>query len=819
MIEIKINNEAIDLPSGFSIEIEDTNPIFNDRGSQSIPATVPATRRNARLLDFPMRIDSGVDPNRPEKVATLTDGAYIRRGLVNITSAGYTDGITFNLGFDNSTAYNKWCEKKLSELSDLPDDITGESMGYTGDGVNSLVRYLEHLYKEANPQSEPLAVFPIALGKDSGKLDDRTLTCWELLNVPSSSGSLDQPGKIKRIIDGTVTDVTVPAGYGLTAFIRIWRLLEFIFSDLGMKLDSNPFRQDIELSRLVVLNNTADAICTGKLRYSDLLPDCTVSEFLNALWVRFGLVYNVNFDTGRVSLRLIRDIIKEPAAREVITLSTAPELINYNPRQYVKLSAKSSIEGAAPVVERFEDYVKGLDVSKVKLGSGVGEWKYNGNSLEWDGDRYDSYWDYYDDPDEGPEYPEPDYPEPDDDRDDERDYRDDDRDEGPESRNGAPALRTAVRASSTFLAREFVTGTWHKLDEVNNKVYESSTGFFNWDPATPGLEPLDLASDDEWVPIIHVSTGQATDHFFNGNCPGFFVGSRHYHSFIKGNEDAGETGETTPLAFMIAYTFNNTTVGRVNAEGSDGQPLFMDADGNHPTLSLLFQFKDGLFAQFWAGYDEILRHGNRSVELPVRISKTDCQSIDLLTPVTFRGVRCLIDTISYSFPGIHKLNAEMKLRTITTHGDYDIHAEQNIPDFAAAARHLEWAVNADGFTDAMLDDMDNRKAAAKEYIRNSGYTPHGDRGDWYDVTADSAVPVSIYRSGVTWDTDAELIRPGKPGAKLLREYMATLIYDIFELHDLGEQGEEDWEWSENPIGRVNISVKYQVELIARWVLE
>ena len=106
-MQVKTNGGTLDLPSGFSIEIEDSNPIFNERGSQSIPATVPATRRNIRLLDAPHRLDAGTDPNYPEKTAEVVDGAYIRRGTMNITEAGKTEGITFNVGFDNSTAYAK----------------------------------------------------------------------------------------------------------------------------------------------------------------------------------------------------------------------------------------------------------------------------------------------------------------------------------------------------------------------------------------------------------------------------------------------------------------------------------------------------------------------------------------------------------------------------------------------------------------------------------------------------------------------------------------------------------------------------------------
>ena len=67
MIEIQTNGQTLDLPDNFSIDIEDSNPIFNDRGSQSIPATVPASRRNIKILDFPTRLEAGVEPNNPRE--------------------------------------------------------------------------------------------------------------------------------------------------------------------------------------------------------------------------------------------------------------------------------------------------------------------------------------------------------------------------------------------------------------------------------------------------------------------------------------------------------------------------------------------------------------------------------------------------------------------------------------------------------------------------------------------------------------------------------------------------------------------------------
>ena len=263
MLEIRINNEPLDIPSGFSVELEDTNPIFNERGSQSVPATVPASKTNERLLGFPSRIDTGKDPNRPEGVAVVSDGAYLRRGMVNVTSAGRAEGITFNVGFDNSTAYNRWSEKKLAELSTLPT-IEGQNVGFQN-GVTGMLDYLSYLYQRAEPDRDPLAVFPVAVGKESIQNNNTETTYWEVLNAPAA-GNINPPTKVKRVINGEVTEVTVPAGYCSTPFLRVWKVLEMIFSDLGVTIVHNDFRYNNELNRLVVLNNAADAVCTGVLK-------------------------------------------------------------------------------------------------------------------------------------------------------------------------------------------------------------------------------------------------------------------------------------------------------------------------------------------------------------------------------------------------------------------------------------------------------------------------------------------------------------------------------------------------------------------------
>lgn len=820
MIQIKTNGETLDLPEGFSIDIEDSSPIFNDRGSQSIPATVPATRRNIRILGMPHRPDTGQDPNLPRKTADISCGTYMRRGTMNITESGKTEGITFNIGFDNSTAYMEWIERKLSAMR-LPGNHNPER-----DGVDGILAELYDIYKSADPQECPFAVFPVALDKQTDGDGLLAKTYWEMLNVPGDSG-LSSGGSLKRIIDSEVTDVSIPKGYGVSPFLRVWAVLEMIFSDIDLTIIENPFKDDIELARLVVLNNAADAVCTGSIRYSDLMPDCTAGEFMNALWVRFGIVYDINSETNTVRLRLLKDILdNNERPLPLDGMITAPEKIVYNTPQYIKLSAATSLEGAAPANERFEDFSEGLNLEDVHLGNRITSWVNTGTQTDpaWNGDMWEDY-DPYEDYDDDRDYPDP--WEGDDVRDDY--YYDDFWNDSFETRSSVSGTgrreETDVAkpyadsgsslSKSSFLAREFITGTWYKLDSLNGRTRSTSSGFFNWDPAPEGLEPLELTSVDECVPIARVfTTGTGSANNFNDFCPLFLTGSRHYHSYIVGDDEVEEQVET-PLAFMFAYNVKGGTIGRLSPEGEDGMRMTL-ADGSKPSVSLLFQFKDGLFSRFWTRYDEILRHGNRSIEISTRINKNEFPDIvDFLNIRSYRTIRCLIDTVSYSLPAPTAIYADLKLRTMQTHGVYDIKAEQNIPDFSIAFRHLEWRLESETFGDS-LDTPGTRQRAIERFKENTGYQEHGRPGDWWYISIKSVSLNRIVRLDPTWATDKTMPQPYS-GGKLSRSYRARLFYDIREVHDPTPEGSVDTDLSyvtEKIIGTESVQVDYKVNLKA-----
>lgn len=689
-MEIRKNGKTLDLGPDFSMQIDDTNPIFNERGSQSVPATVPVTRRNMEIMEGIHRPDAGVNPNLPEGSVDVIDGAYIRRGMLNVTDASLREGMTFNIGFDNSRAYQKWQNRNLRDLGNLPVRTPSRE----GDVMLTDLTIIYQGYdRNQNPDApewwDDLAVFPIAVRREEkeerdGKKNENP--DWEILNTPTESRNLWMPSSVYRTLDGERTEVKVPYQYGVTAFVRIWKILELVFGDIGLSVERNPLKEDTELRRIVALNNTADAICRNELRYSDLMPDCSVQEFLNAMWVRFGLTYTVNFEEGKADVRLLNEILHGSTGPSLDELLTKRELIRYRGAEYVKMSAGTKIEGAAPATRRFEDYVGNLGSQNVKVGANVGHWTKGIDGQRWTQELYDGYVDDREDPD---------WDDRDGDRDDRPDWdydwddRDDDRDDGRDtySLRSLRAVGTSEedKEREAILGREVVTGKWYKLDATNGRTRENSSSFFDWDPEPEGMEAFELTSTDECVAVGQVQKDQdyEGDLFFRGYMPLYLVGSRHFHSYITGSDgnrmEEKEDGENTPLALMIAYTSGHSTVGRLTPEKENGRRTLLD-DGSMPELTLYFQFADGLFARYWRDFDEILRHGNREVEAEIRIAKTKLSGTDMFEPVKIGGLRCLTDRMSYSLPSEgREANVEVTLRAIQPQGEYDIDKEQGIP--------------------------------------------------------------------------------------------------------------------------------------------
>lgn len=347
-LTIKTQKGIYDVPSDFQMEVEITSPIYTDKGSQTLASTLPGTKRNLYLIDHIHREDI-VNAPAKDVMASIADGIYRRTGKQNITSASRESGVVANFGFDESLMYEAWNNVSLKKLPGLPVYKPEGGMAALMDHLSEVMRY---------NQVADYYVFPIQVKNES--LDD--IAYPEFINPieKRENGTYELKKNARTegiVISGALVSVRLPIGYGISPFIRVSKVLELIFSAYGFKLIENPFLTQYQLKKMVVLNNIADAIVQGQIEYKNMMPDCSVNDFLDALYCRTGAKVFVNGNTRTAKVMLIKDIISAKPFADWTLLKSADLIPNYGAAKQMKISAGTSFEGASVESDSFEEFL------------------------------------------------------------------------------------------------------------------------------------------------------------------------------------------------------------------------------------------------------------------------------------------------------------------------------------------------------------------------------------------------------------------------------------------------------------------------------
>lgn len=348
-LTIKTQKGIYDVPGDFQMEVEITSPIYTDKGSQTLASTLPATKRNLYLADYIHRVDIVNAPGK-DVMAIIADGIYRRTGKQNITSASRESGIVANFGFDESLMYEAWNNVSLKKLPNLPV--------YKPDGgITALMEHLSNVMRYN--ESADYYVFPIQVKNESSG----DVVYPEFVNPidRAENGTYDLRKNArteKIVISGTLVDVKLPTGYGISPFIKVSKILELIFSAYGFKLVENAFVTHYQLKKMVVLNNVADAIVQGQIEYKNMMPDCSVNDFLDALYCRTGAKVFVDGNTKTAKVLLIKDAISANPFANWTLLKSSDLVPNYGAAKQLKLSAGTSFEGADVECDSFEEFLE-----------------------------------------------------------------------------------------------------------------------------------------------------------------------------------------------------------------------------------------------------------------------------------------------------------------------------------------------------------------------------------------------------------------------------------------------------------------------------
>ena len=361
----KLTGETFDLPPDYVIEAEKNNPLFTTKGSKTVPIHFPNTDNNRKLLLNTDRLDRRERPDTTFPVVIET-GAMQQSGLMAI-SAPFNAGI----GFDESEMYNQMTTMKLRDIPLLKDPVNHPQFHRTGAGntlddkVTDLVNHLNQVMKEE--VDTDYFVFPVVLDLQLVEREDETdAKYFTMLNqahlIAGQKAGLfaSEAREIKRYIEGEEVIIQAPKGYGVSPFIKVWKVLEIIFEYYGFTIKENPFKEHRQLKKLVVLNNVIDSILTGTLYYKDMMPDITIQQFLDGLYNKFGLLYYLNSNSKTVSLKFLKDIIV-PLASGIMDLhpfKTQEPTVTYAAPKQLKLVMNRQLEGCEVLQDTYEEFLK-----------------------------------------------------------------------------------------------------------------------------------------------------------------------------------------------------------------------------------------------------------------------------------------------------------------------------------------------------------------------------------------------------------------------------------------------------------------------------
>lgn len=371
IIRIKSTGEVFDVIPGFKLEINNTSPFFNDLGTKSVTTTLPNTPHNRRLFGFSNRMDTTNKP-RTKMSVIVESGSYVREGVLYVVEPDNPE-ISFGviIAFNEGIMYEEMSNVLLTELSNLPVIVKS---------VPDLIADMNILLNTDNVNTD-LTIFPAILKGNSYTDDDTEIFQYEYLNMIEFTGaSLIERTSTYILDNGKPLRIGVPYGYGITPFIRVWKVLELIFSHFGYYVTENPFKTEFQLQRLCLANNTLDTLVRGELSYEQLLPKVTIMQFLQSLYGRFGM--RVFFDSNRqeVNLRLLRTVFRDKSYTP-IQEESHPYPSPAVPTQ-LKLSGSKKLDRSDTQTDTFEEFL-------AKYNNTVGTYPYYSGQIDIGGVYFD----------------------------------------------------------------------------------------------------------------------------------------------------------------------------------------------------------------------------------------------------------------------------------------------------------------------------------------------------------------------------------------------------------------------------------------------
>ena len=370
---MKITNleksEDYNLRPGTQIQIERTNPFFNDYGEQTAPLELPASERNRRLLGFPDSFGRRVKMSPAD--VTIQDGEYFAQCRQVVLSAQYGGGISTSFYVNDGSFYSRIQNIRLK-------DIFGDECI---PGVDSVEKGIEFCRRLRTNSSDEYGIFPVLLTDDSG---DKSGMNYKVLNAYGK----EQVLKWKKIyewwdyqfpaatafnpdMDGEGCDfynavqrteyvdgipITLKPGYYISPFIRANYLLRRVFAYFGYTLADNFFTRTDPFRKMVVVNNVMDTLVNGRIKVADLVPDCTCADFIAVFRRKFCCEFTSDEGRRTADIVFLRDTLDaQPVADLTHCVTGEPTLAYKSEKDYKRLTLSPEEKVDTDLSDSYDD--------------------------------------------------------------------------------------------------------------------------------------------------------------------------------------------------------------------------------------------------------------------------------------------------------------------------------------------------------------------------------------------------------------------------------------------------------------------------------
>lgn len=368
------HGEDYNLRPDTQIQVERTNPFFNDFGEQTTPLELPASERNRRLLGFPDTFGRR-EKMKAEDVA-IQDGEYFAQCRQILLSAQYKGSISTSFYINDGSFYSRIQKVKLKDI--FKDEFIP--------GVNTVEQGIAFCRSLRDNKNEQYTIFPVlitddsgvnlgfnykflnAYGKDTG-LKSKSKWMWKdgkmsYVNyttvsafLPDSNDSdCDFYNAIQRTEYVNEVPITLAPGYYISPFIRVNYLLQRIFAYFGYTLQSNFFTQTEPFTKMVVINNVIDVLVNGKIRLSDLVPDGTCADFLTVIRKKFCCEFTSDEGQHTANIIFLRDTLNELPENDLTSCVTQEPIVVYKTeKDYKRITLDAEDKLDTDISDSYDD--------------------------------------------------------------------------------------------------------------------------------------------------------------------------------------------------------------------------------------------------------------------------------------------------------------------------------------------------------------------------------------------------------------------------------------------------------------------------------